>query len=132
MITGILLSGVFLLFSLTSGQKSRTEVDPLSTLPEGAKEFSVYSDPKARYWEISRDTTGLSLFPTILTARYGPSGLTFTERHYYCSAHQYREIKEGPSISEMQSAGDATFHPLVHGSISDIIGHRLCGKNMPY
>ena len=104
----------------------RTELNTTS-VPVDAKEIPVWSDTKARYWELERG--GSDNRPTILTMRNGPSGTSYASREYNCSAHTFRYLAEGDSRNDMYvKTPPEAFAVLVEGSISDVVGHYICNN----
>ena len=109
----------------TVGNNNGTSRSDEGGVPPGAVEISVWSDSKARYWELSRG--GTSTAPTNVTRRVGPSGTSYAEREYDCSNHTFRYLAEGDSLAGMISKANERMSTLVEGSISDIMWHYVCG-----
>lgn len=124
-VIGIAIAFITIASAIGSSADRAQEED---ALPPGAKAIPVWSDTSARYWEISR--SGSPDKPMIVTMRRGPSGTSFVERQYDCASHRFGVIAEGDSLNGMVIRSLPSMDDLIEGSISDIIGHHVCGKDM--
>lgn len=89
-------------------------------------EFRIPSDTKAR-WGLIDITQKAADSNFIFTHRIGPSGVTYSMRHYDCGTHKVRYLATGETINEMRaSKADAKMSDIVPGSITYYLGQLAC------
>jgi hypothetical protein len=87
--------------------------------------LAVPSDPGAQYFVLERG--GTRARPTIVTKRVAAGGASYARREFDCAARTFRYLGDGETREAMDaSVPQATFGPLVAGSISDDVGRAAC------
>ena len=88
-------------------------------------QFSIPSDPKAKYFVLEKNTRGSER--AIVTKRVGSSGTSFSKRLYNCSNGTVKYLGDGDSLAEMAaSKPDSKIGPIVAGSIAYYVGIEAC------
>lgn len=91
-------------------------------------EFRIPSDTKAR-WGLIDITQKDADSNFIFTHRIGPSGVTYSMRHYDCDTHKVRYLATGETITEMRaSKADEKMSEIVPRSIAYYLGRLACTK----
>ncbi|WP_437883526.1 hypothetical protein [Pseudomonas sp. LRF_L74] len=87
--------------------------------------LAVPSDTKASYTILERDTKGNER--KITTKRVGPSGTSYSQRLYNCSANTVKYLGDGDTLEEMKaSKPDDKMAPIVQGAIAYYVGQAAC------
>jgi hypothetical protein len=96
---------------------------------QGKKTVAVPSDPKARYFALSRIKRPDGLVE-ITTARKGPLGQSYSTRLVDCAASQWDYMADGDSWEEFQRSRHEPDHltPLSYGSISYYVAQYACSQ----
>jgi len=94
--------------------------------PLAGMEFRVPSDTKAR-WGLIDVTQKDADSSIIFTHRVGPSGVTYSMRHYNCEAHTVRYLATGETTADMRnSKADERMSEIVPRSIAHYLGKLAC------
>lgn len=103
------------------------EVTPaVAEAPLAGKEFRIPSDINARWGLIDLTQKGADA-NFIFTHRIGPSGASYSIRHYNCGTEQVRYLATGETIAEMRaSKADEKMSDIVPGSIAYYLGRLAC------
>lgn len=90
------------------------------------KEFRIPSDTKARWGLIDLTKKGPDA-NFIFTHRIGPSGASYSMRHYNCDTEQVRYLATGETIAQMRaSKADEKMSDIVPESIAYYLGRLAC------
>ncbi|EPL6802892.1 hypothetical protein WJI42_001207 [Klebsiella aerogenes] len=90
-----------------------------------ATTISIPTDSKAKYTIIDKSLNGS--MATITTMREGPSGTSYSQRLYDCTAWTVKYLGDGDTLEQMKaSKPDEGMSSIVDNSIAYYIGQRAC------
>ncbi|HDG8091882.1 TPA: hypothetical protein PCO36_000418 [Klebsiella oxytoca] len=90
-----------------------------------ATAISIPTDSKAKYTIIDKSMNGS--MATITTKREGPSGTSYSQRLYDCTAWTVKYLGDGDTLEQMKaSKPDEGMSSIVDNSIAYYIGQRAC------
>ncbi|HBM2966994.1 hypothetical protein [Klebsiella michiganensis] len=90
-----------------------------------SEEMRIPTDPKATYIILEKDMNGS--MATITTMRKGPSGASYSQRLYDCTAWTVKYLGDGDTLDKMKaSKPDEGMSSIVDNSIAYYIGQRAC------
>lgn len=89
------------------------------------KEFSVPSDPHARFFVLEKEGGG-GIY-TIVTKRVGTQYISFSKRLYDCAENTVKYLGSGDSLDAMEkSKPDERMGPIIKGSIAYYVALQVC------
>jgi len=97
-----------------------------STFSTGGYPLSIPSDPKAQYNVLGKGGTHNN--PTLVTKRIGPSGTSYSEWLFDCSASKAKYLGHGDTLEEMQASSpyNSEMGPIVEESITWYAWRHAC------
>ena len=97
-----------------------------STFSTGGYPLSIPSDPKAQYHVLGKGGTHNN--PTLVTKRIGPSGTSYSEWLFDCSASKAKYLGHGDTLEEMQASSpyNSEMGPIGEESITWYAWRHAC------